>query len=267
MLVRLTLIALGLSAAMFAACSGDDDDPVATPTAVIPIATPRDVAPPSSTRPEGTLAVPTAPARPDDAPFTLEDATAMLEAVLIQPADLPPGWMIQADATTDNAAAAAASPDQAASNERCGRLLSRLITNFPEDSVAAFLEGSALAFFSTATVYEDAAGAADCGAENAARLAEPGALAQEFGQVFIDPLTVVVELVEYPAVGDGSFAAYLTGQIDASGMQLEITILVVGFARGNATAAVGSAYSGINPPTAELEQYVDAVLARIEAWQ
>ena len=76
-----------------------------------------------------------------------------------------------------------------------------------------------------------------------------------------------MEPVEFKTVGDGSLTCNLTGQVDVDGMPIDLTILVVAFLRGNSTAAVGSAYSGANPPTAELEPYVDAVLARIEAWQ
>jgi hypothetical protein len=218
-------------------------------------------------KPEATLAVATAPPRDQGAAFSIEDATAMLDAVLLKPADLPAGWIVQSDSSQDNAAAAQMRPESAASNERCGRLLSRTITNFPPDSISAFLAGTALAFFSTATVYETPEGAADCAAENAIRLAEPGALAREFGNVFIDPDAVIVEPVEFPAVADGAFAANLTGKINAQGTEIDLTILVVALARGNTTAAVGSAYSGADPPVEELRPYVEAVVARIDAWQ
>lgn len=271
MFARCALTVLAFLAVVFAACSDDDDGATGSPTsgAGEATATPRlfDTPTPELARPGSTLTVPTASPRTAGAPFTLDEATAMLDAVLLKPADLPAGWVVQSDTTTDNAAAAAANPEQTASIERCGRLSSRLITNFPPDSVSSFLAGLSLAFFSTATVYETPEGAADCAAETAATLAEPGAIAKLFGQVFINPDAVVVETVNYPVVGDGSFAAYLTGQVDVNGMPIDITILVVAFSRGNATAAVGSAYSGIDPPTAELEPYVDAVLARIEAWQ
>lgn len=275
MLVWRTLIAVTLAALIFTACSGDDDsdtdDNTGNDGPTIEDATPAPTSAgpptPAPARPEGSLVVPTAPTRPADQPFTLDDATAMLDAILLKPADLPAGWVIQSDTTTDNAAAAAANPDQAASFDRCGRLLSRLITNFPPDSVAAFLAASSLSFFSTATIYETPEGQADCTAEASVRLAEPGGIAEAFGQVFMDPAAVDVRPVDYPTVGDGSFAAYLTGDVDANGTVIPVTILVVAFSRGNATAAVGSAYSGIDPPTNELQPYVDAVLARIEAWQ
>jgi hypothetical protein len=274
MIVWRTLIAITLSASILAACGGDDDSSDTSgntdgPTIEDATPAPTSSGPPTSepARPQGTIAVPTAPSRPEGEPFTIEDATAMLDAVLLKPVDLPASWMIQSDTTLDNAAAAAAAPDQAASIQRCGRLLSRTITNFPPDSVAAFLANTSLSFFSTATVYETPEGQADCTAEAAVRLADPSGIAKAFGQVFVDPAAVEVRPVDYPAVGDGSFAAYLTGEVDASGNIIPVTILVVAFSRGNTTAAVGSAYSGIDPPTGELEPYVDAVLARIDEWQ
>lgn len=275
MTFRRALIALALAAAIFAACSGDDDsdndDNTGSDGPTIEDATPAatSAGPPTSVpaQPESSIVVPTAPPRPEGEGLSLEDATEMLGAILLTPADMPAAWVIQSDTSVDNAAAAAANPDQAASIERCGRLLSRTITNFPPDSVAAFLAGSSLSFFSTATVYSTATGAADCAAENAAQAVAPCDVADQFGQVFVNPDAVTERVAEYPQVGDGSFACYLTGEIDAGGMPLTITILVVGLLRGNTTAAVGSAYSGIDPPTAELEPFVDAVVSRIEEWQ
>ena len=171
------------------------------------------------------------------------------------------------DTTQDNAAAAQANPEQAASNERCGRLLSRTVVHQPQDLVSAFISGQSLSFFSFLTVYATAGGAIDCAAENAGRLQQPGELARAFGSVFVDPAAVQVAPVNYPQVGQGSFAATLSGKISAQGSLFDLTILVVGFLYGNVTAAVGSARSGSVPPTAELTPLINLTLDRIRASQ
>ncbi len=197
----------------------------------------------------------------------MPQAQALLAATLLTPRDLRGAWNITSDTTQDNAAAAAADPASAASNQRCGRLLGRTVLNLAADPVNAFLGGQTLSFFSTAVVYATGAGAADCAAEAAQRLARPGQLARAFASVFINPEAVQVALVDYPQIGDGSFAATLTGQANASGTVIDLTILVVGFRTGNVTAAVGSARSGSTPPTVELTPLVNLVLQRISANQ
>ena len=185
--------------------------------------------------------------------------------ILLGPSDIAePGWVIQSDDTKDNTEAAADDPTQAASIERCGRLLARTVTNFPDDPLAAYLGGETLAYFSTATVYRDAAGATDCALEAATKLSEPGALAKQFGGVFVDPNAVILSPVGYDTIADGSFAMTLTGQTSAAGTVIDLTLLIVGFRSGNVTAVVGSARSGSAPPTSELKQYVNLVLKRIQ---
>ena len=88
-------------------------------------------------------------------------------------------------------------------------------------------------------------------------------MAKAFGTVFIDPATVVVTPVTYPTIADGSFAATLTGKIEAAGTIVDLTILIVAFRRGNVTAVVGSA-AAFDPPTDELRPLVDLVLGRIK---
>jgi hypothetical protein len=195
--------------------------------------------------------------------FTLDQAETLLQEAALKAEDLPGAWAPGTDTTQDNAAADAAAPEQAASNERCGRLLGRTVTYMPEDVITAFIGGETLSFFDTMTVYETAGGAADCSAEAAARFQEPGELARAFGNVFIDPSAVQVAPFEYPMVADGSFAATLTGQIDAMGTPINITILLVGFLQGNTTAAVGSARSGSIPPAEELTPLVNLTIDRI----
>jgi hypothetical protein len=247
-----------LAAAALAACGGDDDDggdATATPGA-------------SGTASNSATARPTGGdgTETSGSSGTVDEtqATALLDEVLLTPVDLPGEWSIQTDTTTDNTAQATDDPEYAGSIERCGRLLGRTITNGPGDLVGQFIAGQTVSFFSTATVYETAEGAADCSAEATTRFQEPGELARvAFEGVFIDPDAVVVMPVEYPTVADGSFAATLNGQIDVNGSPFDLTILVVAFLSGNTTSAVGSARSGSVPPVEELQPYVDLVAERI----
>ena len=195
------------------------------------------------------------------------EAAALLDSTLLKPADLTGAWVIQNDEITDNAAAASAPGGDAALIERCGRLTGRTIVIFTEDAVGAFLAGETLSFFSTATVYATAAGAQECAAETAVAMQEPGALARTFGSVFLDPDAVEVALVDYPAVGEASFAVALTGDTEATGMTIRLTLLVVGFSKGNVSAAVGSARPGAMPSVDELSPLVDLVLDRIASSQ
>jgi hypothetical protein len=185
----------------------------------------------------------------------------------LKPTDLPGAWTVLSDVTQDNAAAAAAMPDQAGSFERCGRLLGRTVAYTPQDPLNAFLNGQTLSFFSTLAAYSTQNGAIDCAAENAQRFQQPGELARAFGSVFVDPSAVAVAPYSYPTVGMGSFAATLTGKVSVQGTLIDLTILVVGFLEGNVTAAVGSARSGSVPPAGELTPLVNLTLDRIRASQ
>lgn len=273
MLRRILLIltiALLSSAAL--ACGGDGgNDDGATPSAE---PTSGGSTPAASPGASGTAALRPTPAvervveRGDGDPWTEEDAAALLDAALLEPPDLPRGpWVLQSDTTSTNADAAQADPANAALNERCGRLLARTTVNQIEDTITAFIGGDTLSFFSTATVYGSEAGASDCSAESAARLAEPGALARAFGDLFVDPDAVQVALADFPPVAEGQFSATLTGQIDAAGTVIDLTLLIVAFQSGNVTATVGSARSGSVPPAEELQEFAELVLARIEANQ
>lgn len=193
-------------------------------------------------------------------------AQTLLQAAMITPTDLPAGWKVGSDATQDNAAAATADPTTAASNERCGRLLGRTMVTQPADIVSAYIGGQTVSFFSNATVYATTAGASDCAAEAATRLARPGQLARAFGPLFTDPDKVVVAPVDYPQLADGSFAATLSGQTNASGVVVDLVLLVVGFRKGNVSVVLGSAAQAA-PPASELQPLVDKVLGRIAAAQ
>jgi hypothetical protein len=217
----------------------------------------------------GASALPTQPPANDPPPppptgrvYSAADAQAILNATVLTPLDLPAGWKVQTDNTADNATAALADPKGGALFERCGRLLGRTATNAPNDVVANFLASEALSFFSSITVYATEAGAADCSAEAAVRFAQPGELARAFGSVFVDPNAVQVAAFDYPQLADGSFGATLSGQVNAQGTIVDITIKIVAFREGNVTAVVGSAYSA-TPPTEELTPLVNLTHQRI----
>jgi hypothetical protein len=200
--------------------------------------------------------------------YTETQAKTLLDDASLKPADIGADWLITADTPTDNAAAAAADPTSAASNERCGRLAGRLITNGPKDTVSAYLGGTIVAVFSQLTAYATAAGAADCAAEAAVRFQKPGELARAFGKVFVNPDAVVVKPVDYPQIGNGSFATALTGDINAAGTVVQLQIVIVAFLKGNVSGVVGVAYAPLtNPSTKELKPFVDLVLQRITANQ
>jgi hypothetical protein len=202
---------------------------------------------------------------PTAAPFTAERAKALIDSVPLTPKDLPEaGWTVGSDTTQDNAAAAAADPTSAASSERCGRLLGRTLTASPPNPVTAFIGGETVAFFSQVTVFATDDGASDCAAEAATKLQQPGQLARAFGKLFIDPDKVVITPVQYPLTADGSFAATLAGQVSAQGFTVDLTLLVVGFRKGNVTAVVGSARNG-TPSLTELTPLVGVALQRIDA--
>jgi hypothetical protein len=258
LIIALTVIGVGV-----VACGGDDDaDP--TPTVV------------STSAPAGT-AVATVAVRPTPdvqrvverapgAPLDETSGAALLDAVMLRPSDLSPGtWVVQTDGTATNADAAQADPANADTNTRCGRILGRTLVSQPEDIGTAFIGGETLAYFSMATVYASSEGAGECAIEQGSRLGEPGQLARAFGSLWINPDAVQVAPVEFPQVGDSSFAATLTGQIEAAGTVLDLTVLLVAFQSGNVTGAVGSARSGSTPPADELAPLVDLVIARIEA--
>jgi hypothetical protein len=265
LLILVAAAALMLGAGV--ACNGDDDDDggedSASPTAASAAESPTARATNASGTPTAASGGST-PAASDGRTYSEEDARAILEAVSFKPADFDGAWTVTNDNTATNADAAQNDPESAEASERCGRLLGRTVVLQPEDVVAAFIGGQTLSFFSNLTVYASDAGAIDCSAAAAQRFAQPGELARAFGSVFINPDTVVVEPFDFPQVADGSFASTLTGQIDAAGTIVDLTILLVAFRRGNVTAAVGSAQSGATPPADELRPYVDQTIDRID---
>ncbi len=245
-------------------CGGDDDgdDSGDTPP---PVLTATALAADPTGVPSGEA---TSGSGDDGAEYTGDDPEAFLDFVLLKPSDITvPDWVVQSDVTTDNAAAAADDPETAPLIDSCGRLLGRVITNFPPDSVAAFFDGTTLAYFSQGTLYETPDGAEECAAAAGARLADCPALARTFGEVFTNPDGVICEPASVDAVGEGSSAWKLTGQTDAGGTEIGLTILVVSFRDSAATYAVGMAVSGIEPPMDELRPYVDLVLERSQEAQ
>jgi hypothetical protein len=271
-LSKLGFVALTAAAVAAAACGGGGGKKVGTPaagaTATAPAAATASTT--TSASPTKAAAAPTqsaaSPAANSGRTYSAAEAKTIVDATVLLPPDLPSGWKIQTDTTADNAAAAVTDPKGAASFERCGRLLGRTAVNQPFDVVQAFLAGETLSFFSSVTAYATEAGAIDCATEAAQRLAKPGELARALGSLFINPDAVVVTPVDYPQTGDGSFAATLTGQINANGTTIDLTVLIVAFRKGNVTAVVGSARSGQSPPTAELAAYVDKTVQRITTY-
>ncbi len=236
---------------------------VAGTTTVSRTASPAANASPSTTT--GTPATVASPA-PSTKVFGADDAKKVVTDTALLPPDLPSGWKVQMDTTADNAAAAVTEPKASASFERCGRLLGRTVTNLPVDAVSSFLAGETLSFFSSVTVYATEAGAADCQAEAAARYAMPGELARALGSLFINPDAVVVALADAPAEIPGSVAVKLTGQINAAGTTIDLTVLLVSFRRGGVTAVAGSARSGQDPPLPELLPYALKLVQRVAAF-
>jgi hypothetical protein len=263
MTVSRVFAATAIVAAIFvAACGGGSNrGATSTPDTGSPTAA-------ATVRATATVAPTVAPAATSSGQtsttLTAEQAKTLIDNAVLTPKDLPTGWTIMGDTTQDNAAAATADPAHAASIERCGRLLGRTVTNQPPDTVTAYLGGETVSFFSTLTAYATAAGASDCASETAVRYAQPGEFARAFGQLFIDPNAVKITTVDYPQVGDASFAATLEGMINAAGTQVDLTILIVAFRDGNVTGAVGSAAQAA-PMTTELKPYVDLVLQRVNA--
>lgn len=266
-----------------AACGGDDDgdgEPAATATAVrtVPAGETPDAAPPDGdgtpAQGETTVAAtpvdgassgvsPSAPPPSGGRSVSADEAAAILDAIVLKPIDVAGEWSIQNDTTVDNESAAAQNPDQASSIERCGRLLGRTVVLQPTDTVTRYIGGEAVSFFTNVTVFATAAGAADCAAEAAVRFQDQGELVKAFGSLFVRPQEVTVTPVQFPALGDGSFAVTLSGLISAAGNEVNITILVVGFLRGNVSVAVGSA-AAYDPDPAELQRFVELTLERVD---
>lgn len=261
-----------LTAAVAAGCGGDDDDEgEETPDATAQTsATASSGVTPSTTNTSGGTPVASVgdpiaqgPSASAGKTFTAAQAQTIVDTVPITPADLTSTWEISTDTRTDAAQAAANNPENAASIERCGQLLGRLVVLMSPDQVSRYIGGEVVSYFTNLTVYATDEGAADCGAEAAANYtANPQELAEAFGSVFVDPAAVVITPVDFPAVAQGSFAANLTGTINAGGTEVTLTILIVAFNQGNVSAVVGSA-AATDPPTDDIYPLVELVTERI----
>jgi hypothetical protein len=223
-----------------------------------PTAASGSTAPAGNQPPPAATTAPPPPPPPAGTTYTAAQATAQVNAGTLTPPDLSGAWVVQSDApgtpVGDDATA-------------CGQLASRTVANLPADPIAAFLAGGTLSFFSNITAYATEAGAIECSNRAASRFGSPGALARAFGTLFVNPDAVVVAAFDYPQVADGSIAGTLTGQVNASGTVIDLTVLFVGFRKGNVTAVIGSARSGSVPPAAELTPLINLVLGRITAQQ
>ena len=271
------LVGAALAIALIAsACGGDDDDdgdgggpatntPSAEQTA--------DATEPAGGTPStgsGDIELVSTPPPESDRVWTLEEARALLDTLPIMPDDLESNWTVMNDTTNDNAAAAAAGDQGAASFERCGRLLGRTLVNSPaqEDLVSRYIGGETVSYFTSSTVYATDAGAADCAAENLERLVAGGCpeIARAFGGIFIDPNAVSCVPFAFPPVANNENGGGLglSGQISAAGQIVNLTIRVVSFRYGNVTVVVGSA-SAFDPAIEELVPLVETLLSRLEA--
>jgi len=263
------IVAVGSSLALVGgACGGDDggDDATVTPA---PTATAEALATPSSTAEGLGGPIASGPSVSAGRTYTADEAQAIVASAALTPDDLPSVWITSTDNTTDAATAAANNPDNAASIERCGQLVSRLAVLSPpeEDLASRYIGGENVSYFTNLTVYATDEGAVDCANEAAAEFAaNPTALAEAFGSVFVDPAAVTVTPTEFPQVGEGSFAANLTGTVQAGGFDVTITILIVAWRQGNVSAVVGSAAS-FDPPRDDLYPLVELVAERIAATQ
>jgi len=245
--------------------SGDDNTPVASETA-------QGTEPAGGETPDdgGAAEIVSTPPPESDRLWTLDEAQTLLETLPLVPADLPSEWLLNTDTVQDNAAATADGDLGAASFERCGRLLSRLVVNMaPEDqTVARYVGGETVSFFSTFTVYATDAGAADCAAETLERFVSGGCpeLARAFGEVFIDPAAVSCVPFAFPPLGNNTAGGGigLSGKISAAGTIVDLTIRVVSLRYGNVTGVIGSA-AAFDPSIDELIPLAQTVLDRLEA--
>ena len=98
------------------------------------------------------------------------------------------------------------------------------------------------------------------------RYQKAGELARAFGTVFTEPDSVVVTPVDFPTIGDGSFAVTLAGRTNANGLVVDLTILAVGFREGAVNMVVGSAAAS-DPSVDELKPLVMTLDQRIAAAQ
>lgn len=276
-MVRSLIFVLPLASTAFViACGGGSSSKTATPTA----GATREASP--ATAKSATAQPAAASATPSNNPpsagstaaasgkaYNLTQAQQLIADASLLPKDIGADWSIMSDTTTDNAAAAAADPTTAASNDRCGRLIGRTVTDQPKDVVSAYLTGLPVSYFSQLTVFATPGGALDCATEAATRFTAPGAFARAFGTLFINPDAVTVAPIDVPQQADGSFAAALTGDINASGTTVQLQIVVVAFRKGNVNGVVGMAQSPLTQPlvTPELRQFLDLVLQRVGAAQ
>jgi hypothetical protein len=191
--------------------------------------------------------------------YTAAEAQTLVNAASLIPGNLSGAFVVQSDTPAN------LSTDPAAAT--CGKLAGRTVFNLAVDPVGAFIGGQTLAFFSNATAYATDEGAIDCSQRAAARFTNAAEIARAFGTLFVNPDAVVGTVIEYPQTADGSFAGTLTGQVNASGTVIEVTLLIVTFRKGNVTVVIGSARSGTIPPAAELSPLVNLVVGRITANQ
>ncbi len=191
------------------------------------------------------MTLPPLPVGDDYTMAEAEDATR----ASIGPGDLAGAWSTTSDVTYDNAAAAAGNAETAALIARCGRLLGRIVELRPADLIGAFTTYAPVSVLTQLTAYETAAGAADCTADLRSRYLDSGQLASALG-VFTNPAAVVVNAVDFPTVGDESFAATLTGQVKSGIYIVNVTVYIVLFRTANLRGTLAVTRSALAPGNA-----------------
>lgn len=187
----------------------------------------------------------TLPPLPVGDTYTIAEAEDAMRAS-IGSGDLAGAWSTTSDVTYDNAAAAAGNAETAALIARCGRLLGRIVELRPVDVIGAFTTYAPVSVLTQLTAYETADGAVDCTADLRRRYLDSGQLAGALG-VFTNPAAVEVRAVDFPTVGDESFAATLTGQVKSGVYVVNVTVYIVLFRIGNLRGTLAVTRSALAP--------------------
>jgi hypothetical protein len=199
---------------------------------------------------------PSATTVPTDRP-TLE---AMLRSVALTLDDLPPGFVLQEEAFTDNEEAAETDPEgnQAALArlDGWGRLLGYEATYMTNDPLGTFINGGTASVTVSLSIFQTAEGAAagiEWGREVAADPSQsPG--------LFSGIISIEGEPMSFPSIGDETLAARFTGTLRPEGVELEVDVdfiaHLVAIRRDRATAHIIVGAIGGATPGQEVEDII-----------
>jgi hypothetical protein len=205
---------------------------------------------------------PSATTVPTDRP-TLE---AMLRSVAPTLDDLPPGFVLQEEAFTDNEEAAETDPEgkQAALarlNE-WGRLLGYDATYMTNDPLGTFINGGTALVTVSLNIFQTSEGAAagmEWGREVAADPSSSGLIS---GVISIEG-----EPMSFPSIGDETLAARFTGTLRPEGVELEVDVdfiaHLVAIRRDRATAHIIVGAIGGATPGQEVEDIIRTLDERL----